>query len=351
MNTPLPSPVTPKKARSFSLGGFCKDLIRQIFKHKLVFWLLLLLDCILLTALVLSAISGNFSTVFFSALTFLLLLAPFVLELLLKIEFPATLEIIILFFIFGSAFLGEAISFYVQFPLWDSILHTVNGFLCAAIGFSLADVLNKRKKKIILSPLFLAVVAFCFSMTVGVLWEFFEFFMDSVLHTDMQKDFLITAIRTVTLDDTKQNIVIAIENIARADLFDKDGNLLVSLRGFLDVGLLDTMKDMILNFIGALVFSIIGYIYVYQKGKGNFAKQFIPTVVEGVTTQSPAPSPPSEKTTPTPESNPTTPEDNADQKNTNEPPMPEKNDKIGKNTTTQTPSKNTQTPSKKRRGF
>ena len=175
--------------------------------------------------------------------------------------------------------LGEAASFYVNVPLWDSILHTVNGFLCAAIGFSLIDILNKKKKKITLSPLFLTVLAFCFSMTVGVLWEFFEFFMDKVMHTDMQKDFLLSTLRTVFLDESRSNVVVTVKNIAKTVLYGENGEVLAVIEGgFLDVGVIDTMKDLLLNFVGATVFCVIGYCYVLNKGDGKFARQFIPTV-------------------------------------------------------------------------
>ena len=175
--------------------------------------------------------------------------------------------------------LGEAASFYVNVPLWDSILHTVNGFLCAAIGFSLIDILNKKKKKITLSPLFLTVLAFCFSMTVGVLWEFFEFFMDKVMHTDMQKDFLLSTLRTVFLDESRSSVVITVKNIAKTVLYGENGEVLAVIEGgFLDVGVIDTMKDLLLNFVGAIIFCIIGYCYVLNKGDGKFARQFIPTV-------------------------------------------------------------------------
>ena len=94
-----------------------------------------------------------------------------------------------LLFIFSAEILGEISSFYVLFPFWDTTLHTLNGFLAAAIGFSLVDLLNRSDRvKFDLSPLFLSITAFCFSMTIGVLWEFFEFAMDQFFALDMQKD-------------------------------------------------------------------------------------------------------------------------------------------------------------------
>lgn len=98
-------------------------------------------------------------------------------------------------------FWGEISEFYLLFPFWDTVLHTINGFLAAAIGFSLVDLLNRSEKAVFsLSPLFMAIVAFCFSMTIGVVWEFFEFGMDQIGGLDMQKDTVIHTIRSVTLD-------------------------------------------------------------------------------------------------------------------------------------------------------
>ncbi len=261
--------------------SFLRRMRRQAREHKATFWVYLCLRILVLIALILALVRGHFSTAFFCFLSLILFMLPFFVEEAFQIELPSTLEIIILLFIFCSQILGEAAAFYVNFPLWDSILHTVNGFLCAAIGFALIDILNRKRKRLRLSPVFLTVVAFCFSMTVGVLWEFFEFFMDTVMHADMQKDFIIDTVRTVLLDESKQNIVVTIENIAKTILYDKDGNILAEINGgFLDVGVIDTMKDLILNFIGAFVFSIIGYFYLLNRGKGKFAKQFIPVVTE-----------------------------------------------------------------------
>ncbi len=266
-----------RKARKPS---FVRRMRAQARAHKATFRVYLALRIPVAAALCLALLGGHWATAFFCALTLVLFLLPFFVEEAFRVELPSTLEIIILLFIFCAEILGEAASFYVNFPLWDSLLHTVNGFLCAAIGFALVDLLNRRRRKFSLSPLFLTVVAFCFSMTVGVLWEFFEFFMDAVFHTDMQKDFLIDAVRSVLLDESRRNIVISIENIARTVLYDADGNALATIEGgFLDIGVIDTMKDLILNFIGALAFSVIGYLYVLKRGKGKFARQFIPTVI------------------------------------------------------------------------
>lgn len=158
------------------------------------------------------------------------------------------------------------------------MLHTINGFLMAAIGFALIDILNNSPKfHINLSPIFVAFVAFCFSMTVGVLWEFFEFGMDSFTRTDMQKDRFVTSISSVALNPEGINNPIKLSNIDKTVVYlngNEDGYVIES--GYLDLGVIDTMKDLIVNCIGAIVFSTIGYFYIIGRNKGVFASKFIP---------------------------------------------------------------------------
>lgn len=131
-----------------------------------------------------------------------------------------------------------------------------------------------------LSPVYLAIVAFCFSMTVGVLWEFFEFSGDCLLGLDMQKDTVVNAINTVELDETLKNQVVRIKDITDVIVVHSDGSQqALGLGGYLDIGLHDTMKDLFVNLIGAVVFSVIGFFYVKQKGKGKMASRFIPRVI------------------------------------------------------------------------
>ena len=132
-----------------------------------------------------------------------------------------------------------------------------------------------------LSPTFMAIVAFCFSMTIGVMWEFFEFAMDWFFRLDMQKDTVVNTIGSVMLDPTGGNNPGVIRNITDVIVVQSDGTqTALGLGGYLDIGLLDTMEDLFVNFIGAFTFSIIGYFYVRSRGKNKFAKRFIPVVNE-----------------------------------------------------------------------
>ena len=226
--------------------------------------------------------NGDFESVFLCALTLVLFLLPTVFERALMIDLPNTMEIIIMLFIFAAEILGEISSFYTTFKGWDTILHTLNGFLCAAIGFALVDMLNRTEKfSLSLSPVFMSIVAFCFSMTIGVLWEFFECGMDQLMMLDMQKDAVVHSISSVMLDPSGGNSRVLIKDIVDTVVVTGDGTQIsLGLGGYLDIGLLDTMKDLFVNFIGAVVFSIIGYFYVKTRGKGRFASRFIPQVVE-----------------------------------------------------------------------
>ena len=251
------------------------------YESKATLAVYLVLRGLVIFSLLRAALRGQFESVFLCGMTLVLMVLPSVLTRKLQIELPTTLEIIVLLFIFAAEILGEINSFYIRVPNWDTMLHTLNGFLCAAVGFALVDMLNRSDRfSFKLSPLYLAIAAFCFSMTVGVLWEFFEYFGDRYLLLDMQKDTVVSAIRTVELDPTRSNKVIAVKDIADVIIVHTDGTQqTLGLGGYLDVGLNDTMKDLIVNFIGAVVFSVIGYFYVKEKGRGRFAARFIPRVL------------------------------------------------------------------------
>lgn len=250
-----------------------KALRMELREHKSSFIVYMTLRALVILVMILQILNRNFENVFLCALTLVLLIMPSLIQINLKIELPTALEIIMLLFIFAAEILGEIQAYYEKIPMWDTVLHTLNGFLMAAIGFALVDILNRNKKiSFQLSPAFLAVVAFCFSMTIGVIWEFFEFGMDQIFHLDMQKDTIVNTIYSVMLDPAGGNRVVGVTGIRDVAV---NGESL-GLGGYLDIGLLDTMEDLLVNFIGATVFSIIGYFYVKNRGKGKFARRFIP---------------------------------------------------------------------------
>ena len=249
-------------------------------KPRVSFVYLLLRFLVILT-MIAQFFNRNFENVFLCLLTLILFVLPTVFERQLMIDLPDTLEVIILLFIFSAEILGEIQAFYTTFQGWDTILHTLNGFLCAAIGFSLVDMLNREERfSLTLSPAFMAVVAFCFSMTIGVLWEFFECFMDLIFHTDMQKDFIIQNVYSCELDPAHDQTVIAVNDIVKTQIQTASGEVVTVDGGFLDIGILDSMKDLFVNFIGAIVFCIFGFIFEKSGEKKTAAK-----LVEGLKIQ------------------------------------------------------------------
>ena len=250
------------------------------YANKRTLTVYLVLRALVIAVMVRAFFRGAYENMFMCGLTLVLMILPSILTKKLKIYLPSALEIVILCFIFAAEILGEISSFYINVPHWDTMLHTINGFLCAAVGFALVDLFNRDEHFTFkLSPLFLAVVAFCFSMTIGVLWEFFEFSADHFFATDMQKDTIVRQINTVELDETRTNKVVKIKNIDDVIIVHTDGTEeSLGLGGYLDIGIIDTMKDLFVNFIGAVVFSILGFIYVKTRGKGKIASSFIPRV-------------------------------------------------------------------------
>lgn len=257
-----------------------REAEQELLRKKSVTAVYLVLRLMVIVVMVAQFFNGNFENVFLCGLTLILFLLPTVFERKLKVELPDTLEIIILLFIFAAEILGEIRAYYTTYQGWDTMLHTLNGFLCAAIGFSLVDMLNREERfSMTLSPVFMAIVAFCFSMTIGVLWEFFECTMDQFFLLDMQKDAVVHQISSVMLDPTGGNHPVMVRDITDVIVVAGGEQISLGLGGYLDIGLLDTMKDLFVNLIGAAVFSVVGYFYVKNRGKGRFAGRFIPKVM------------------------------------------------------------------------
>lgn len=154
------------------------------------------------------------------------MLLPNLMKHKLGISVPSNMLLIYAIVLYCAIYLGEIRSFYYIFPHWDTILHTFTGAMLGALGFSTINFLNKVDKfHMNLSPIFVAVFAFCFAVTLGVVWEVYEFSIDFFLGTNMQK--------------------FALEN----------KELLVG-----QVALMDTMKDLIVDCMGAFVMATIGFI-------------------------------------------------------------------------------------------
>lgn len=249
-----------------------KAMKKELREHKSSFGVYVVLLVLVIAVLCFHILDKNFESAFLSILTLLLLFIPSFVQVTFRVEIPTVLEIIVLLFIFAAQVLGELSGFYVIFSFWDTMLHTLNGFLAAAIGFSLVDILNKSEKLVFhLSPFFSVMVAFCFSMTIGVIWEIFEFGMDQIGGFDMQKDTVVQWISSVHLDPAGGNVPTRIQEISEVYINGQE----LGIGGYLDIGLYDTMYDLIVNFIGAIVFSIIAYIYLKNQDRFRWIGKLI----------------------------------------------------------------------------
>lgn len=161
------------------------------------------------------------------------MLLPGLLTKRLRIVIPSGIYILYVIFLYCAIYLGEVRSFYYSVPHWDTILHCFSGAMLGALGFSFVTLLNNTQRvPVNLSPSFVAVFAFCFALSLGVVWEIYEFTFDGLLGLNMQK--------------------FALEG----------GEPLVGRDA-----LADTMKDLIVDALGALATSIIGYVSIkYRKG-------------------------------------------------------------------------------------
>ena len=214
---------------------------------------------------------GNIMNAALCVFTLILFSITIIMEHKFNFDFPDLLEITVWLFIFSAEILGEINEFYIHFENWDLILHTTNGFIMAGFGYSLVELLNKNENiSVTLSPIYVAIVAICFSMTIGVFWEFFEYSVDTYLHKDRQKDTVINTIYSITFHEEDKNDVVELP-INSIVVNGQDWNKLYG--GYIDIGLHDTMEDLFVNFIGAVIFSVFGYLYTI--GKGKYAKNFI----------------------------------------------------------------------------
>ncbi len=188
-----------------------------------VFWIIRL---ILILGSLLSIVKYDWINVVFFLLTLFLTFLPSIIEKKFKIDYPNESELVLILFIFASMYLGEIQSFYIKFWWWDLMLHIISGFIIAYIAFMTVHILNK-KKKLDLSPVFVSLFSFSFAVSMGVIWEIFEFAVDFIFKVNMQKS-----------------------------------------------GLNDTMSDLIVNSIGALIVSYFGYLYLRKKFKSKIIDRF-----------------------------------------------------------------------------
>ncbi|WP_404363599.1 hypothetical protein [Marinobacter sp.] len=184
--------------------------------------------------------SQQWLTAFLSVAIILATLLPLVIERRFRIYIPPQFQLLAIVFVFAALFLGEIHGYYTRFWWWDIALHTTSGFLLGIVGFLLVHVLNETENlDIHMKPGFVAFFAFLFALGFGALWEIFEFAMDSLAGMNMQK---------AMLGDPS--------------------------------GLTDTMWDLIVDALGALVISVLGFRYLKQGHRQSFLERWIRIFVE-----------------------------------------------------------------------
>lgn len=201
-------------------------LLRKRKEEPAAFWTYVVLRFIVILILIRCILRADIESAFVCVLVLVIYTLPLLVETRLDIEIPSALEVIIFVFVFAAEIMGELQAYFIKYSNWDTMLHTSAGFLLAAVGFSLVDLLNRSENvKVQLSPGYLAITAFCFSMTIGVLWEFIEFSADRLFLLDMQKDTIVNAISSVSLDPTDSNISITVNGIKDVILVTGDGEM------------------------------------------------------------------------------------------------------------------------------
>lgn len=215
---------------------------------KLERWMRYVFVILSALAVIYNLFTRQWEVLFSAILTLILFMLPTFFIKRTKIKIPAVIQIVILLFIFASMYLGEIHHFFYRFPWWDTMLHANSAIILAYIGFILIYTLNKDKSMHVhLSPLFMALFSFCFAMTIGCIWEIFEFGVDAILGANMQKARNLEEIYGVF--DTR-------------------------------LGVLDTMRDLIVDAIGALIVSVAGYFHMTRRKDGDaafwmFHKKFV----------------------------------------------------------------------------
>lgn len=189
----------------------------------------LVLQATLVVGIVLSVLQGRWLTAAVTAAIVIVTLFPLLLGRRFNVFIPAEFEVLAIVFVYASLFLGEVQGYYLRYWWWDAILHTGSGFLLGILGFLLVYVLNEREDiKLQMQPRFVALFAFMFSVGIGALWEIFEFAMDQIFGMNMQKS-----------------------------------------------GLVDTMWDLIVDTVGALIISLLGWSWLRTAGTNSFLERWI----------------------------------------------------------------------------
>ena len=228
----------------------------------------------------LCALFGDYLTALLCALALVVFLIPTVLYKKLNIEVPAALEFSAVIFTFMCVVGGEIGHFYDQFPLWDKFLHTFSGFLIAAIGLAFIDFFTKRKGSVLrLTPFFAVFFAFFFALGVEVIWEVFEYAVDTFSGTtDMQADYMVKEFVSKKAGGEINPTPIVVNGIESVVINFEGGREPLVLPAYIDLGVSDTMMDLIVGAAGAFLFCIMEFVALTKRNKSikMISESFVP---------------------------------------------------------------------------
>ncbi len=166
-----------------------------------------IIKVILIIAIIFDILNGKFSQLFITLLTLIFLSLPNLYEKKYNVNIPLEIEVLISIFILGTLFLGENLDYYEKYVYWDVYLHTLSGFLLGLLGFVIVYSIIDSKSKNSLTPFFVSVFTFSFAVTIGALWEIFEFGMDNFFGLNMQKSGLVDTMWDLIVDSIGAGIV------------------------------------------------------------------------------------------------------------------------------------------------
>ncbi len=248
------------------------------FKRKFILYVVTRMIFILVG--VVSALFEDYLTASLCAIALVFFLLPTFLYNKFNIKVPSALEISAVLFTFMCVVGGEIGHLYAQFPLWDKILHTFSGFLIAAIGLAFMDFFTKRKSSVFrLTPFFAVFFAFFFALGVEVIWEVFEYMVDTFTgFTDMQADYYINYFTSKKAGGETNPVPIIVGGIKDVVITFEDGREALVLHGYIDIGLADTMHDIIVGAAGALLFCVIEFVALVKRDKRmqKISESFVP---------------------------------------------------------------------------
>ncbi len=179
--------------------------------------------------------------------------AIYLFEKAFRFDMMGLLTFLVLFLAAGGLIIGPSYNFYILVPVFDDVLHTMSGLIFAVIGYAISSRILSEKTD---DPFWINVLfAFCFSLAIAVLWEMFEWIGTTVFHLDMQEDKIITEFHSYLLAGTHAYVV-DVDNIVKTVIYYGEGQVL-EINGYLDLGLFDTLNDMLCCIIGALIFFAI----------------------------------------------------------------------------------------------